>query len=90
VTNIKWSTWNAATAKGRGIFYINSCTPNCAAGKIYKTNANVLLSDLIATHGKNYLMKVTVTPLSGKTFFWPLRMKPAPAKITWTTDTWQG
>ena len=90
VVNIKWSTWGATSAKGTGTFYINGCDPDCASGKVSKTQVNVLLSGVTKTHGKNYLMNVTVTPLAGKKFVWPASMKPVPTQVTWVTDYWQG
>ncbi len=90
VTNIKWSTWGSSSAKGTGTYYINGCDPDCADGKISYSKVNVSLSGLAKTHGKNYLMKVTVTPLAGKKFVWPPSMKPVPTQVTWVTDYWQG
>lgn len=90
VVNIKWSSWGTTSAKGTGTYYINGCSPSCAAGSIYKSSVNVLLSKLVKTHGKNYLMNVTVTPKAGKQFVWPPKMKPIPKKIIWTSDMWRG
>ena len=90
VVNIKWSSWGTTSAKGTGTYYINGCSPSCAAGSIYKSSVNVLLSKLVKTHGKNYLMNVTVTPKDGKQFVWPPKMKPIPKKIIWTSDMWRG
>jgi hypothetical protein len=90
VSDIKWSSWGSTSAKGTGTYYINGCDPDCADGKISYSKVNVLLSGLAKTHGKNYLMKVTVTPLAGKKFVWPPSMKPVPTQVTWVTDYWQG
>jgi len=90
VIDLKWSAWTHTSAHGQGIFYMNDCTPTCASGKIYRTRANVVLSDATVTHGKNYLLKVTVTPAAAKYFFWPKKQKPIPSKITWVTDAWRG
>lgn len=90
VVNIKWSLWGNTTAKGIGTYYINDCTPNCASGKIFGTTVNVLLSGLVSTHGKKYLMHVTLTPLKGKKFVWPASMKPVPTSVRWSTDFWLG
>ncbi len=89
VISIKWSSWTATSAKGAGTYYINSCTPTCVSGKVYRTRANVVLSGLTNTHGKNYLMRVTVKPAGAKYFFWP-KGKSAPTSVTWTTDLWRG
>ena len=90
VISIKWSLWTRVSARGQGTFYVNDCTPTCVAGKVYRTRANVELSEATLTHGKNYLMKVTVTPAAAKYFFWSKKQKPIPSKITWVTDTWRG
>ena len=90
VISIKWSLWTRVSARGQGTFYVNDCTPTCVAGKVYRTRANVDLSEATLTHGKNYLMKVTVTPAAAKYFFWPKKQKPIPSTISWTTDTWRG
>jgi len=90
VSNIKWSSWGSTSAKGTGTYYINGCDPDCADGKISFSKVNVSLSGLAKTHGKNYLMKVTVTPVAGKKFIWPPSMKPVPTQVTWVTDYWQG
>ena len=44
VTKIQWISWTAKSAKGYGTFYINSCDPNCASGKVYKTSVDVTLN----------------------------------------------
>jgi hypothetical protein len=90
VVNIKWSLWGNTSAKGVGTYYINDCTPDCASGKTLKTSVNVLLNGLTTTHGKKYLMHVTVTPLAGKKFVWPTSMKPVPTSVNWVTNYWQG
>ena len=90
VTDIKWSKWTTTFAEGTGSFYINGCDPTCAGGTIYKTNANVLLTGLTKTHGKNYLLNVEVSPAQGTTFSWPPKMTPVPSKVTWVTDLWRG
>ena len=90
VINIKWTTWGSTSAKGIGTYYINGCDPDCASGKDSYTKVNVLLSGLKKTHGKNYLLNVTVTPLAGKKFLWPASMKPVPTSVKWVTDFWRG
>lgn len=34
VANITWSGWSGATARAHGTLHWNTCTPNCAAGKM--------------------------------------------------------
>jgi hypothetical protein len=42
VSKLKWSSFGAGTAKGSGVLYDNSCTPNCAAGKFEHFAASVV------------------------------------------------
>lgn len=39
-----------ATATGRG--YVRGCTPNCAAGKVYRSQAKIKLSQVTKCEGK--------------------------------------
>ncbi|HWG02367.1 MAG TPA: hypothetical protein VG164_11060 [Trebonia sp.] len=44
VTGIRWSSWTTAGATGRGKSGIESCVPNCAAGKVATVPATITLS----------------------------------------------
>jgi hypothetical protein len=39
-----WRTWSGTKAVGTGIYELNGCEPNCAAGHVYKVPAVVTLS----------------------------------------------
>jgi hypothetical protein len=86
VTKIKWSSWTSTRAVGTGSFYVKLCDPNCADGKVVWAKAKVILSGAKFTHGKRYLMNVTVSSLNGK----PLPGESKSKTISWVTDYWMG
>lgn len=43
--DVKWSTWNFSSATGTGIFNVDDCQPNCAAGTFYAYPAKIILSN---------------------------------------------
>ena len=89
VINISWTSW-VGTAVGTGTYYINGCDPTCIAGKTYKSQVEVTLSNLHKIHGKMFYTYVMLTPLAGRAFTWPPKMKPVPTKVNWTTELWRG
>jgi len=86
VTKIKWSSWTSTRAVGTGSYYANQCDPNCADGKLLWAKVKVVLSGAKFTHGKRYLMRVTVSSINGK----PLPEAPRTTTIDWVTDYWMG
>ena len=42
--NMHWSKWGANSAKGTGTLKVNTCTPNCAAGKFKRYPGSIVLS----------------------------------------------
>ena len=86
VTKIKWSSWSSTRAVGTGSYYANQCDPNCADGKLLWAKVKVVLSGAKFTHGKRYLMQVTVSSINGK----PLPEAPRTTTIGWVTDYWMG
>jgi hypothetical protein len=44
VTGIRWMSWTATGATGHGKSVIESCVPNCAAGKVRTVPATITLS----------------------------------------------
>ena len=86
VTKIKWSSWTNTRAVGTGSYYANQCDPNCADGKLLWAKVKVVLSGAKFTHGKRYLMRVTVSSINGK----PLPEAPRTTTIGWVTDYWMG
>jgi hypothetical protein len=90
VSDIEWSSWGSRSAQGSGYFSVDDCTPTCISGTEFLTPVTILLNGPTKTHGKNYLMQVTVLPEPGKHFRWPPTYKSKPAVVRWTTDYWQG
>ena len=86
VTKIKWSIWTSTRAVGSGSYYVNLCNPNCADGKLVWAKVKIVLSKPKMTHGKRYLMNVTVSSLTGK----PLPDSARSNTIGWITDYWMG
>lgn len=86
VTKIKWSSWTSTKAVGTGSFYVKLCDPNCADGEVVWAKAKVVLSGAKFTHGKRYLMNVTVSSVNGK----PLPGESKSKTISWVTDYWMG
>jgi hypothetical protein len=54
-----WRTWSATEATGTGVYKLDGCNPNCAAGPIYPVATVVTLSD-----------PVKVCSPSGTRWFW--------------------
>jgi hypothetical protein len=89
VNGIKWSNWSKKSATGVGIYSVNMCNPNCAAGTVISHKVTVKLSQPQVTHGKLYLMKVTI--LSGDSSALPqsdTKAKPIHS-LTWVADFWR-
>lgn len=86
VVKIKWSSWTSTRATGTGSYYVNLCDPNCADGKLVWAKVKVVLSGAKFTHGKRYLMNVTVSSVNGK----PLPESARSNTIGWVTDYWMG
>ena len=68
-SNVTWSSWSTATAVGRGTYYQNDCSPNCAAGKIVKYAATIHLTKVItrASSGKLFSEAVIKYSVNAKT-----------------------
>jgi hypothetical protein len=86
VVKIKWSSWTSTRATGTGSYYVNQCDPNCADGKLVWAKVKVVLSGPKFTHGKRYLMNVTVSSINGKR----LPEETRTNTIGWITDYWMG
>jgi hypothetical protein len=86
VLKIKWSSWTNSQAVGTGLYYVNLCNPSCADGKVVSVTAKVILNGAKVTHGKRYLMNVTVSSANGK----PLPGSPGSNTVGWVTDHWIG
>ncbi len=47
--DVHWMSWGRHTASGRGDYYVNDCTPYCAAGKFHTYRAAIRLSAVRST-----------------------------------------
>ena len=45
LTHLHWSSFGGTTAQGSGQYYVNDCTPNCAAGRFHSYPIELVLSD---------------------------------------------
>jgi hypothetical protein len=45
LTGLRWSSFGGASARARGTLEMNTCTPNCAAGKVVKYPVAVQAND---------------------------------------------
>ena len=86
VTKIKWRSWTSTKATGTASYYVNQCNPNCADGKLSWAKVRVVLSSPRMTHGKRYLMTVSVSSINGKT----LPGESKSSTTSWVTDYWMG
>ena len=41
---VHWSSWTASKAEGTAVFWMNDCTPYCAAGKFHSYSSSIRLS----------------------------------------------
>ena len=88
VAKIHWNSWSATSASGTGILAINSCDPYCAAGKIYQSKVNIRLTHLVKTHGREYLLNVSVSLPKGGKFNLPPKMQSIPGGLSWVSNVW--
>jgi hypothetical protein len=44
LTHLGWSSFGSADATAKGDYYVNGCTPNCAAGKFHSYPIKLTLS----------------------------------------------
>lgn len=44
--NVIWTSWNNVEASGKGIFYENNCSPDCASGRFIRQEAEIQLSSI--------------------------------------------
>jgi hypothetical protein len=44
LASMKWSTWSGTEAVGTGVYKLDDCRPNCAAGHVYAVATTVTLS----------------------------------------------
>src|SRR5262249_46462295 len=61
LSHLSWTSFGGATARATGIFGVNLCDPNCAAGKIERRRAKVVATRPGTFHGKRTYTRLTVT-----------------------------
>jgi hypothetical protein len=44
LSNMTWTTWSGTEAVGKGVYKLDDCQPNCAAGTVYAVATVVTLS----------------------------------------------
>jgi hypothetical protein len=52
LTQVSWTSWGEATAKGIGNSISNTCDPSCAEGVFETVAVEVTLSDLVQSEGR--------------------------------------
>lgn len=63
LAKLNWTSWNTTEAVGTGVNWIDSCVPNCAAGKWQRENVIVVLwrGEPVAHHkGQSAYSKMTL------------------------------
>jgi hypothetical protein len=56
IWDIKWSSWDATGAIGKGLYRANDCEPSCAEGTIFEAPVDLKLEDLY-TDGARYFLR---------------------------------
>lgn len=68
VSDIKWTTWSSRGAAGTGIYYEETCEPNCIDGPYLKVPVTIALSDLFPYKGKDILLTLEIEAIGGREF----------------------
>lgn len=58
---LKWTTWNANSAKGTGVYSYNDCEPTCVAGHFHRYQVDVALLNPKTVKGAKVFSKARVT-----------------------------
>jgi hypothetical protein len=58
----EWEDWGTVSATARGVFHLNDCRPNCAAGHYRSHSARVTLFKVRHCHGQRRYLDVKVQP----------------------------
>lgn len=67
LTSLKWSSWNAGSARGTGIWHINDCVPNCAQGHFLSYPVDVTFwrsHPVTSKPGELYFTRATMSETS--------------------------
>jgi len=60
IKNVRWQSWQHATAHGSGTLEVNQCRPSCARGKYRQYLAAVGLYRIRHHHGRAYFTRLGV------------------------------
>jgi hypothetical protein len=61
LNKLSWSSFGGSTAKGKGTFALNTCEPNCAAGKNVSYPVSILATGSKKCKGASVYSKLTLT-----------------------------
>jgi hypothetical protein len=61
VRQVTWSTWQHGAAHGRGVVWVNDCSPSCAQGSYTKSPATLTLSATRTHDGHAYYSRLVMT-----------------------------
>jgi hypothetical protein len=59
LVGLRWSSWGPTEAFGRGVEWVNACTPNCAHGKFSHNHVSVVFWRVRRLHGRHHLLHFT-------------------------------
>jgi hypothetical protein len=65
LSGLSWSSWTASGAQGSGLYYANTCTPDCAQGTFTHTPVTVTLSEPLAGPGGGEYFTLLSVPGAG-------------------------
>lgn len=81
ISQIEWESWSQAGARGKAIYIVNDCNPDCASGKGLTSEVTFTLTGdnpLAVVNGKKVLNHLTIKTHDKK--FLPLKSS--------NTETW--
>jgi hypothetical protein len=67
VTGLSYSSYGVSEAKGKGVFHLNDCKPDCAGGRFHEHGGTIRLFDVVrCTDGRRYFARARYSfPASG-------------------------
>lgn len=77
LNKLSWSSFGGATAKGKGTLVVNTCKPNCAAGKNVSYPVGIVATGSKKCTGASVYSKIALT-------FTGAKKPPASVKRSWT------
>jgi hypothetical protein len=61
VRQVTWSIWTSSVARGRGVVWVNDCSPSCAQGSYSESTAMLTLSAARTHDGHSYFARLVLT-----------------------------